>query len=392
MFSALVCGRISGLRFPRDPVLYNLLRVLFRMLCWLAEHPVPPPSMEVLGTKTWPDSFPASPFHFAIYLRHLMTEAKTASPLESAVYSITWFHQLGGEPSPSDHPLVKSTLAGAHELQQLVASKADSMAPLYNVRLVVICLLAFAAFPRFDDLAKLVRSDVRIEDDMLKLFIQASKTDQYRDGAWIVVASSRKATFPVAMMNRYLDRAGLSCDSPLFCQLSKTKSACMTSNLPICAHVQGYISTTRFQICVKELFVQRFDPVTVSYAMLAGLYQFFWHQPDLVIALRTRLFPSPKPRQVSSTSQQEQDIQSRYNEVGWPFYQFWREWDQRQVGHEEALRERERRKTRERKVNSTTKRTKTSKAKKQGIHSSTSFPGPSLLGWVDGSRPSTESK
>ena len=28
---------------------------------------------------------------------------------------------------------------------------------------------------------------------------------------------------PVAMMNRYLDRAGLSCDSPLFCQLSKTK-------------------------------------------------------------------------------------------------------------------------------------------------------------------------
>ena len=58
------------------------------------------------------------------------------------------------------------------------------------------------------------------------------------------------------------------------------------------------------------------------------------------------------------------------------------------------MRERERRKTRERKVNSTTKRTKTSKPKKQGIHSATSFPGPltSLLGWVDGSRPSTESK
>ena len=39
----------------------------------------------------------------------------------------------------------------------------------------------------------------------------------------IVVASSRKATCPVAMMNRYLDRTGLFCDSPLFCQLSKTK-------------------------------------------------------------------------------------------------------------------------------------------------------------------------
>ena len=99
------------------------------------------------------------------------------------------------------------------------------MASLYNIRSVLICLLAFAAFLRFDELAKLVRSDVKIENDMLKLFIQSSKTDQYRDGAWIVVASSRKATCPFAMMNHYiyLDRAGLSCDSPLFCQISKTK-------------------------------------------------------------------------------------------------------------------------------------------------------------------------
>ena len=103
--------------------------------------------------------FPASPFHFAIYLRHLMTEAKTAAPLESAVHSIAWFHQL-----------VKSTLAGAQrrllahqttkkepitvsQLEQLVASKADLMASLYNIRSVVICLLAFSAFLRFDELA-----------------------------------------------------------------------------------------------------------------------------------------------------------------------------------------------------------------------------------------------
>ena len=127
---------------------------------------------------------------------------------------------MDGEPSPSDHPLVKSTLAGAQrlvahqttkkepitvsQLEQLVASKADSMTSLYNIR-SVICLLAFAAFLRLVELAKLVRSDVKIENDMLKLFIQSSKPDQYRDGAWIVVASSRKATCPVAMMNRYLD-------------------------------------------------------------------------------------------------------------------------------------------------------------------------------------------
>ena len=70
-----------------------------------------------------------------------MTKAKAASPLGSAVHSISWFHQLGGEPSPSDHSLVKSTLAGAQrflarqtikkepvtasQLEQLVPSKAD---------------------------------------------------------------------------------------------------------------------------------------------------------------------------------------------------------------------------------------------------------------------------
>ena len=41
------------------------------------------------------------------------------------------------------------------------------MASLYNIRSVVICLLAFAAFLRFDKLAKLVRFDVKIESDML---------------------------------------------------------------------------------------------------------------------------------------------------------------------------------------------------------------------------------
>ena len=111
MFSALLCGRTSEPRFPRDPVLYNLLQILFRMLRWLAEHPVLPPCIFLptsdggLGHRREHGLtvFPASPFHFAIYLRHLMTEAKTASPLESAVHSIAWFHLLGGEPSPSDH-------------------------------------------------------------------------------------------------------------------------------------------------------------------------------------------------------------------------------------------------------------------------------------------------
>ena len=38
-----------------------------------------------------------------------------------------------------------------------------------------------------------------------------------------MVAVPGKVTCPVDMMNRYLDKAQLSHDSPLFCQFSKTK-------------------------------------------------------------------------------------------------------------------------------------------------------------------------
>ena len=57
----------------------------------------------------------------------------------------------------------------------------------------------------------------------MQLFIESSKTHKYRDGAWVVAAVSGKATRPVNMMKRYLDKAQLSLDSPLLCQLSKTK-------------------------------------------------------------------------------------------------------------------------------------------------------------------------
>ena len=67
-----------------------------------------------------------------------MTEAKTASPLESPVHSISWFHQLGGEPSPSDHPLVKSTLAGA---QRFLAPSNNQEGACHSVSVrAVSCL------------------------------------------------------------------------------------------------------------------------------------------------------------------------------------------------------------------------------------------------------------
>ena len=52
-------------------------------------------------------AFPASPYHFALYLPHLIADAKTTSAIKSAVHCIAWVHHL------AEHPLVKDVLAGA---------------------------------------------------------------------------------------------------------------------------------------------------------------------------------------------------------------------------------------------------------------------------------------
>ena len=108
--SAMRSAYLRGLLFLRDLVFYSPLQVLIQMLRWLNLY-----FLQVFLYLQGPaldhglTAFPASSFHFAIYLRHLMTEAKTTSPLETAVYGIAWFHLLGGEPSPTEHPLKKSS-------------------------------------------------------------------------------------------------------------------------------------------------------------------------------------------------------------------------------------------------------------------------------------------
>lgn len=61
------------------------------------------------------------------------------------------------------HRTSKKEPINVSQPEQLVACKADAMTSLYNIRPVVICLIAFAAFLRFDKLDELVHSDVEIK-------------------------------------------------------------------------------------------------------------------------------------------------------------------------------------------------------------------------------------
>ena len=64
------------------------------------------------------------------------------------------------------------------------------------IRLLVVCLLAFAGFMRCDELVKLKCDDITFNSESMVVRVQSSKTDQYLDGASLVIARMMFANLP----------------------------------------------------------------------------------------------------------------------------------------------------------------------------------------------------
>ena len=162
---------------------------------------------------------PVREVHLALYLQHVGAVTRSKSAVEEAVHAISWVHQISGLPSVTESPFVRSALAGLQRklakpktkkepvTQEMLAKMVDSLAPdpsLSDVRLVASALLAFAAFLRYDELAKLRCCDVTIKKDSMEVHIVSSKTDQYPMGDKVLVARTGSRTCPVQMMERYI--------------------------------------------------------------------------------------------------------------------------------------------------------------------------------------------
>ena len=64
-------------------------------------------------------------------------------------------------------------------------------------------LLSFAAFLRYNEVAKLQCCDNKFTHECMSVVIRSSKTDQYRQGDVVPVARTGTAACPVAMMEHY---------------------------------------------------------------------------------------------------------------------------------------------------------------------------------------------
>ena len=184
---------------------------------------------------------PVGEVHFALYLQHLGEKAQSWSAVQDAVNAVSWVHQLAGFEPIAQSPFVQATVSGLKRslakpkvkkepvTVAMLATLVDSLGQsptLSDVRLASSCLLAFAAFLRFDELAKLRCCDVKISEASMAVHITSSKTDQYRQGDSVVVTRTGTKTCPVAMMEKYYAMGSLSHSSslPLFRGITHTRS------------------------------------------------------------------------------------------------------------------------------------------------------------------------
>ena len=79
--------------------------------------------------------------------------------------------------------------------------------------MVTACPLAFAGFLRFDELVHLRPCDIKIDFSMAKLKMRWSEMNQFQNGDEVTIPRSGGHICPVAMLEKYMAKAGVSSSS-----------------------------------------------------------------------------------------------------------------------------------------------------------------------------------
>ncbi len=97
------------------------------------------------------------------------------------------------------------------EILKAVISKYESNS-LMDIRLCTMMLISYAGFLRHSELINIRRCDIQLHTTLVNIFISKSKTDIFRQGAWVLIAATNSPTCPVSMLKKYLTVAELMDD------------------------------------------------------------------------------------------------------------------------------------------------------------------------------------
>lgn len=185
---------------------------------------------------SWSKSFnvstlPAKPTTIALFILNAIQSDWQLCKIEGVYYAIRFFHLLAGHENPCNHSVVTNMLEASKRMirhkknrkqpitlehLQLLFTKLSKVKNMYSMRTMTICLLGYAGFMRYSEIAGLRRCDVHFYDTYMKLFIEKSKTDVYREGSWIYISKTDSELCPVKNLMLYLEATKITESSEEF--------------------------------------------------------------------------------------------------------------------------------------------------------------------------------
>lgn len=191
------------------------------------------------------DVLPARSFPVAIYLTSLIQNGSSLGVVISTFYAIKWHHEINGLESPTDSKLVCNVLESGKrilgkpsvkkepitiEIISLVHQRIFEHGNIKSQRIICAILLGYSGFMRSKELLNIKVSDISFQVSYMSIFLETSKTDQYRDGSWVMIAKTGTNLCPVENMKYYLEWTQLEKDDYIFCNISATKTGYKVRN------------------------------------------------------------------------------------------------------------------------------------------------------------------
>lgn len=161
----------------------------------------------------------------ALYILSRIQMGEKYPSIKCFFYALKFTHNINGLDDPTTNFLVKSMFETAHRLCKVTVNKKSPVdikhihalyealvhnsISLLDFRTMIVCLLGFCGFMRYSEIVAIRRYDILFCRGFLKIFIEKSKTDIYRDGKWLYISACDSKCCPVANLQLYLAKADI---------------------------------------------------------------------------------------------------------------------------------------------------------------------------------------
>ena len=179
-------------------------------------------------------SLPTEPKIIALYLTHLSSFSKF-STLKRRIASISVIHKLKGHYLDTKHPIIMENL---HGIKRTLGSRQKAKKPLLinNLKKIIkaidqekkerdrdraLILIGFAGGFRRSELVSILKEDVELVDEGVKILIKKSKTDQSGEGSVKAIPYFQNQEFcPVIALKKYMSLKKFNSNSEKIFKLS----------------------------------------------------------------------------------------------------------------------------------------------------------------------------